>query len=587
MNHVKTSWLRIVNYSLVGITAVLFAVRLLFEHFNVDQATRNHWGITNLIITIGIVHALYVLITDRVTMKRFPWITTFGSVCIYGFFGSAIIETSGNTNLVMRFLFILVIFLAGTIDIFTPLMAIVFSWTALIFTVTGVLRPTRASTTFNITIDIIATIAGLSGWFIFKKYYVQKTSLEAEQLEVNLEQEQFKSNLILESITDGVIVISPQGVVQLLNKSATEMLGWSKEEAVGIDYKNLFTPLEEGANSQPDALKTAIELSLQSEQPSQKSNLFKTRSKESAYFDIVASPIVVNTTTDKPDVFEGIIAVLRDVSATRAEEQRRADFISTASHEMRTPVAAIEGYLALALNEKLSKIDDKARTYLVKAHSNTQHLGELFQDLLTTTKAEDGRLVNHPEVVEMGEYLEQLSTDLRFAAEKKGLQMRFNASSAAGNKVIKPLYYTYVDPLRIHEVITNLFDNAVKYTESGSITIGLTGDNSVIQCSITDTGHGIPAADAKHLFQKFYRVDNSVTRTVGGTGLGLFICRKIIEMYSGRIWVESTPGKGSTFFINLPRLTEQQVAQYQKPAGQVAQENNVAQTFSPQERPTS
>lgn len=124
-------------------------------------------------------------------------------------------------------------------------------------------------------------------------------------------------------------------------------------------------------------------------------------------------------------------------------------------------------------------------------------------------------------------------------------------------KVIKPLYYSHVDPERIKEVITNLFDNAVKYTEVGKISIGLTGNNEIVQIFIKDTGAGIPASDIRHLFQKFYRVDNSATRTIGGTGLGLFICRKIIELYRGRIWVESELGKGSTFYINLPRLNNQ------------------------------
>ncbi|HTH71970.1 MAG TPA: HAMP domain-containing sensor histidine kinase, partial [Candidatus Pristimantibacillus sp.] len=134
-----------------------------------------------------------------------------------------------------------------------------------------------------------------------------------------------------------------------------------------------------------------------------------------------------------------------------------------------------------------------------------------------------------------------------------------DATSSKGDpvKMVKPLYYVYVDPDRLREVITNLFDNACKYTDQGKVTIGLTGNNDVVQLYIRDTGAGIPAEDVPHLFQKFYRVDNSATRTIGGTGLGLFIARKIIELYKGRIWVESELGKGSTFFINLPRLTSQ------------------------------
>jgi signal transduction histidine kinase len=275
---------------------------------------------------------------------------------------------------------------------------------------------------------------------------------------------------------------------------------------------------------------------------------------------------------DETGQVNAAVAVFRDVSKERAEEQQRADFISTASHEMRTPVAAIEGYLALAMNEKVSTIDNRARGYLEKAHSSTQHLGQLFQDLLTSAKAEDGRLTSHPSVVEIGSFLEQLSSDLHFAAEKKGLSLDFALATSrnidashesGGERIVRPLYYVYADGDRLREVITNLVDNAIKYTPEGGVTLGLTGDDKVVQCYVKDTGPGIPAADLPHLFQKFYRVDNSATRTIGGTGLGLFICRKIIEMYNGRIWAESEVGKGSSFYINLPRLSSQKAQELQ------------------------
>jgi signal transduction histidine kinase len=251
---------------------------------------------------------------------------------------------------------------------------------------------------------------------------------------------------------------------------------------------------------------------------------------------------------------------------------------------MRTPVAAIEGYLALALNEKVATIDSRAREYLEKARNSTQHLGQLFQDLLTSAKAEDGRLTSHPQLIELGEFLEQLSNDLRLVAEKKELQMDFatsgsnniiNATGNGGERVIRPLYYVYADPDRLREVITNIFDNAVKYTDEGGVTLGITGNDQVVQCYVKDTGNGIPAEDIPHLFQKFYRVDNSATRTIGGTGLGLFICRKIIELYNGRIWAESKLGEGSTFYINLPRLTGQKLADLQS-----AQASNIVKPIS-------
>ena len=558
MQHVKIKWLRILNYGMVGASAMLLITYVLFEQLGVSQATKDRWGITPLVLGLALIHAVYVIITDRLFMKRWPWLVTIMSLLIYGVLHSTIIETSGNTNILYRITFSIVVFFSGMLGLYPPVTIVLVVWLILGLTVNGIVSPTNASLTFNIIVDSFLTVAGLSGWAYFRKYYVLSSDKEKMKLVETIEEEQLKSSAILESITDGVMVINTSGTIQLLNKSAAEMLGWGRDEALNLNYTTVLTPIAEGNTNQPEALKTAIAMSLETGKPAQKVGLFKTRTKDSVYFDIVVSPVVGQVSDKEKPLLDGVIAVFRDVSAARAEERRRADFISTASHEMRTPVAAIEGYLALALNDKLSNIDDKAREYLTKAHQNTQHLGELFQDLLTTTKAEDGRLVNHPEVVEMSEFIEQLVSDLRFVAEKKGLQVAFAAGTETGNKIIKPLYYAMVDPLRIHEVITNLFDNAVKYTETGKITLGITGDQNVVQCFVQDTGNGIPPDDAKHLFQKFYRVDNTATRTIGGTGLGLFICRKIVELYGGRIWVESTVGEGSTFYINLPRLTAQQ-----------------------------
>ena len=265
---------------------------------------------------------------------------------------------------------------------------------------------------------------------------------------------------------------------------------------------------------------------------------------------------------------DGLVGIFRDVSEERKEENQRAEFISTASHEMRTPVAAIEGYLSLALNDKVATVDSRARNYLEKAHESTKHLGQLFQDLLTSAKAEDGRLTSHPHIIELGEYVEKRASDLRFAAEKKQLFMEFvfgnstitdtSHATESGIKTVRPLYYVRADPDRLREVVTNVFDNACKYTAEGKVSLGITANATVVQIYVKDTGAGIPAEDIPHLFQKFYRVDNSATRTIGGTGLGLFISRKIIELYPGRIWVESELGKGSTFYINLPRIDTQQ-----------------------------
>lgn len=408
------------------------------------------------------------------------------------------------------------------------------------------------------------SVIAVAGYFFWKGKFISAEQQKVNQLSGMLRSNQQQSAVLLQSIADGVIVTNTSGKITLINPAAAKLTGWTTQDAMGVDVQ-LVTKLSNEDGSEITQEDDPFSQVLQQKQHF--ARIYQLVGKDGAKYvvSLVISPITGG---------DGAVAVIRDISDQRAAEKQRAEFISTASHEMRTPVAAIEGYLALALNEKVSTIDTRARSYLEKAHSSTQHLGKLFQDLLTSSKAEDGRLTNHPAVVEMGVFMQQLTDDLKFAAEKKGLLAEFviggadatidaTTKDASVQHLVKPLYYVHVDPDRIREVVTNLFDNACKYTDSGKISIGITGNNEVVQLYVRDTGAGIPKEDLGHLFQKFYRVDNSATRTIGGTGLGLFICRKIVELYHGRIWVESEVGKGSTFFINLPRLTTQRATELQ------------------------
>jgi PAS domain S-box-containing protein len=391
----------------------------------------------------------------------------------------------------------------------------------------------------------------------------------SSKLAASLRDEKLRSSIILEAIEDGVVLVDGEQTIQLFNPGAANITGWTVEEAKGLNWRSIFKFVDSKGQARDDLDDPVTQLFEQGKTIRNNNAYILTKSGKMITMSLVVSPLL-----DEQKNVTGAVGIFRDVSQERQEEAQRAEFISTASHEMRTPVAAIEGYLALALNDKVSSVDTRARGYLDKAHASTQHLGKLFQDLLTSAKAEDGRLTNHPAVIEFGAFLEQVVNDLRFSAEKKGLFLEFVVGSSkvidasqdggvTGSKAVHPLYYTHADPDRIREVITNIFDNAVKYTESGKISIGLTGDDQVVQFYVRDTGPGIPREDIPHMFQKFYRVDSSATRTIGGTGLGLFICRKIVELYGGRIWVESEVGKGSSFFINLPRLSTAKASELQ------------------------
>jgi PAS domain S-box-containing protein len=405
-------------------------------------------------------------------------------------------------------------------------------------------------------------------WWVWGRLSVHYSAKMGSRLSIQLETSEEKSEIIIQSISDGVIVFDKTGKITLINSAASILTEWKMEDAIGMDAQLVLkVSNEDGSplNVNDDLLSIAN---------NKKENVTQTvvvngHVSKQTIVSLVISPLLVPPNNEA----EGAVAVIRDITKAKQEERQRSDFISTASHEMRSPVAAIEGYLALALNPQLSTIDTKARDYLEKAHESTRHLGQLFQDLLTSAKAEDGRLTSHPTVVEVGSFLERLSENLRLVAQKKQLSLKFksgaesdviDATETGGNKhSVRPLYYVNADPDRLQEVITNLFDNAIKFTESGGIVIGLTGNNDTVQLYVSDTGQGIPADDIKHLFQKFYRVDNAETRSIGGTGLGLFICAKIIELYHGHIRVESKLGEGSTFYINLPRLDTARARQLQ------------------------
>lgn len=357
------------------------------------------------------------------------------------------------------------------------------------------------------------------------------------------------SEAVINAIGDGIIGIDNQGIIQLINPAAQSILGWTKHDALTLHYQSVLKLTGEDNKQLPDRMEP-IKQALNMTQEIRSNHLqTETKSSKKLSISLVASPL--------GSAGGGVIAVFRDITKERAEEREQAEFISTASHEMRTPVASIEGYLGLALNPATATIDAKARDFIEKAHESAQHLGRLFQDLLDVSKAEDGRLSNNPVPLDIVDFTDEVVQGLQQKATDKGLLLSFKpglTNREGSARRLSPAYYVNVDKDHIREIINNLTENAIKYTPSGEVSVDITGDNESITISVTDSGVGIPAEDISHLFQKFYRVDNSDTREIGGTGLGLYLCRRLAETIGGRIWAESTYKKGSTFYIQLPRL---------------------------------
>jgi PAS domain S-box-containing protein len=571
MNHVPLRWLRLLHICYLVADVLLIGSIMALHLTHANQHTIHHWGATTLVAAVAAVHLAYGVFVYPWLQRSKAWLATIISQILFDLIFAAVIQASGYNNFFYRGGWIVTVGASTTIGFNMGMGETAIDAFLNILTLLGIAKPSTNGPFTEWFLTVGVALAWLGGWYIFRHHYEADTNdPQNEQLNRYLAQSQMQSNLIFQSIADGVIVFDVTGKISSMNPAAAKLTGWSIKDAVGLDIRLVMKLAQ--ANGQPlGTNQDLFLLALQSEQHVNQTLSLTSSQDEHTVISLNISPIVVT-----PRDTAGAVAVFRDITQEHKEEQQRADFISTASHEMRTPVAAIEGYLSLALNNKVSRVDSKAREYLEKAHASTENLGKLFQDLLTSAKAEDGRLGNHPVVIEVGSFLQQLVEELRFAAQKKHLAVEFvvgsnsviDASSTDGQvmpseHVVKPLFYIHADPDRLREVITNLFDNAVKYTEQGKISLGLTGDNNVVQLYIRDSGAGIPEEDIPHLFQKFYRVDNTATRTIGGTGLGLFICRKIVELYHGQIWVESKFGHGSTFYINVPRLSAQKAVQLQ------------------------
>lgn len=550
----------VIGFVLVVITALAWTMPNL-------EFLRVSWGFQPIIGVIGLAQCVYAFFFYG--RQSSPWVACLIGSMIISLANIGLVHNSGQFHSWFLITWNMQVFMAGVFGLYCLVGCSFMITIYYVLLATGPFGSHGLSDPYTYGAVLTTYAINAISYGFWRRMYVDQESQKISQLTGQLKNKQLQTEILVQSISDGMIVTDTEGKITLVNPAAAAMTGWAVNEAIGIDIAAVAKFAKEDGTELTEA-EDPFKRVLRDKQPVDQILQLKHRTdKTPRIVSMVISPII----TAKTNELAGTAAVMRDVSAAREEEHRRADFISTASHEMRTPVAAIEGYLQLALNEKVSRIDAKARDYLTKSLESTHRLGTLFQDLLTSAKAEDGRLVSHPRVVEMGEYLETITEGLKFAAEKKGLLVDFTVGSndQAGNKMVKPLYYTHIDPDRMQEVITNLFDNAVKYSENGKISIALTGNDDLVQFYIRDTGHGIPAEDVPHLFQKFYRVDNSSTRTIGGTGLGLFICRKIVELYHGRIWVESELNKGSTFYINLPRLSSQKAAELQTKEQQTVQ----------------
>ena len=362
------------------------------------------------------------------------------------------------------------------------------------------------------------------------------------------------AEVALNNIQDGVVMTDARGVVQYINPAAVTMTECeSANKATGLDY-GLIIRIESKEGREYSEKDNPLIQAMKTNQSLDKAQVALICLKSNKRIPISISMHPVEGAADSR------IITFRDIARELEEEGEQTEFISTASHEMRTPVATIDGYLSLALNPKTATLDDRARGYLNSAQAASQHLGKLFQNLLDITKLDDGKIRANFVPVEMIEEIKTISDDYIDRAKQNKITYNFGSSqklSFDSNRRLAQVVYSFIDRDFMREIMDNLIENALKYTPAGgSIYINVRGDGDRVLINVTDTGIGISADDLSHIFQKFYRADNSDTREIGGTGLGLYLVKQRAEAMGGKVWAESAFGEGSTFYVSLPRISE-------------------------------
>lgn len=360
------------------------------------------------------------------------------------------------------------------------------------------------------------------------------------------------ANLVLNTIDSGVIIVLSTGVIEYINPAAVSLLGGQMaQNFLGAKLEDILK-LENGQGVAIPAQNNLVFYAVNNGQN------YTTREYFLVNLQGQKKPVAFKIITAHSPKNERIVTFY-DITSELEAESEQTEFISTASHEMRTPVASIEGYLGLALNPKTATIDERAKKYLEEAHKSSQHLGKLFRDLLDVTKLDDKRIKAHLTPIEVTSTVRSIAEGQIPKMSEKNIHFTFGSSSSAnmnGGRVINQEVFAAIDVDFLREIINNLIENAIKYTNNGGgIWVNVRGDGDRVLINVTDTGIGISPEDSKHVFQKFYRADNSETRTIGGTGLGLYIVKERVEAMSGSTWVESTFGEGSTFYVAFPRLT--------------------------------
>lgn len=357
---------------------------------------------------------------------------------------------------------------------------------------------------------------------------------------LNLEEQRVLAEALFTSIGDGAIATDEFGKITRINPTALQLLGYNEREMIGAWFPKKIVGLYE--NGEPISLiDRPITRAFLTGKTIAEKTYYRRRNGQTMPVAITVSPIMLH---GKP---VGAIEVFRDITLEYEVDRMKSDFISLASHQLRTPLSAIKTYSHMLMEGYMGEVNDAQKKSLRTIVSAANRMNELISTLLNITRIESGNVTVTRKPVDVERLAEEVIKEHSLAANDKNIAISLVMSAKTS-----PTLST--DPLLFKEVLSNLVSNAIKYTpDDGRVTITIKNRRYDVLFSVQDTGMGIPKYSQEQIFTKFFRAHNVVKQETSGTGLGLYLVKGLVDALGGKIWFESTEGKGTTFCVSLSK----------------------------------
>lgn len=403
----------------------------------------------------------------------------------------------------------------------------------------GTIRRHKNGSLIDVEVSI-SPISDLQGKVIGASTIARDVT-RSKQVESKLRDSETRIRTIVESVVDGIITIDSRGVVQTINAAAEKIFGYSTEEVIGHNVKMLMPEAyskehdEYISNYLTTGVKKIIGIGREVEGKRKDGSTFP--------MELAVSNMMINGEY----MFAGVV---RDITERKKMERMKSEFVSTVSHELRTPLTSIRGALGLVLGKYSDQLPDGVRKMVEMANRNSERLTILINDILDLEKIEAEHLKFNFKVVNLAHLAKMAIDDNQGFARAHGVELAITHSLSQA--------MIWGDESRLLQVFANLISNAVKFSPPGGVVeLSLAAHQGAFQVSVRDYGEGIPLAFRSQLFQRFAQADSSDAREKGGTGLGLNICKAILERHKGTIDYQSTVGEGTVFSFILPNVAAQ------------------------------